>query len=86
MKPGSAFLTGLFAGAVVGGVLALLYAPQSGKQTREQIKQKLSDLEKEFEAIKLKATDKSEQLRNDIEARLAELKKDLETYANPNNI
>jgi gas vesicle protein len=86
MKSGHSFLTGLLVGAVIGGILALLYAPQSGKETREQLKKKFMELEKELEAFKLKASDKSEQLRHDIEARLAELKKEFETYANPNNI
>lgn len=34
------FGIGLAAGAVVGGVLALLFAPQSGKETRELIRDK----------------------------------------------
>lgn len=34
------FGIGLAAGAVVGGVLALLFAPQSGKKTRELIRDK----------------------------------------------
>jgi gas vesicle protein len=31
---------GLLAGAAIGGTLALLYAPQSGKETRQMIKDK----------------------------------------------
>lgn len=31
---------GLVAGAVIGGVIALLYAPKTGKETRELIKDK----------------------------------------------
>ena len=34
------FGIGLLAGAVVGGILALLFAPQSGKETRQLIKDK----------------------------------------------
>ncbi|MDO8491164.1 MAG: YtxH domain-containing protein [Dehalococcoidia bacterium] len=34
------FGLGLLTGAVIGGVIALLYAPQSGKETRQQIKDK----------------------------------------------
>jgi gas vesicle protein len=33
---------GLLTGAVIGGVLALLYAPKSGKETRQLIKDKTS--------------------------------------------
>ncbi len=34
------FGIGLLAGAVIGGVIALLYAPKSGKETREMLKSK----------------------------------------------
>ncbi len=34
------FLSGLLVGAVVGVVLGLLFAPQSGKETRELVKTK----------------------------------------------
>ena len=37
------FGIGLLAGAVIGGVVALLYAPQSGIETRQLIKDKASD-------------------------------------------
>ncbi len=84
MKPGNSFITGLLAGALVGGVIALLYAPKSGKETREQIKRKLADLEAEFETLKEKAAGKSEQIRKDIEAKLAELRKDLEAFSSNN--
>ena len=38
MKSGNSFLTGLLTGAAIGGIIALLYAPKSGKETREQTK------------------------------------------------
>jgi gas vesicle protein len=38
------FGLGLLAGAVIGGVVALLYAPQSGKETRQLVKDKTSDV------------------------------------------
>ena len=33
---------GLLTGAVIGGVIALLYAPKTGKETRQLIKDKAS--------------------------------------------
>lgn len=36
----AAFGIGLAAGAVIGGAVALLYAPRSGKETRELLKSK----------------------------------------------
>ena len=37
-KSGAAFVEGLFLGAVIGGALALLFAPQTGKETRDWLK------------------------------------------------
>lgn len=48
------FGIGLLAGAVIGGVIALIYAPQSGEETRQQIKEKTSEV---TGAIKAKASD-----------------------------
>jgi gas vesicle protein len=78
MKQASSFIAGLIAGAAIGGVLALLYAPESGKDTRERIKQKLGDLEKEFETLKGKAAQKSSNIRKDLADKLAELQKEIE--------
>ena len=47
------FGVGLLAGAVIGGVIALLYAPRSGKETRELIKDKVTGA---VDAIKEKTT------------------------------
>jgi gas vesicle protein len=48
------FGIGLLAGAVIGGVIALLYAPQSGKETRQQIKEKATEV---AGAVKEKASE-----------------------------
>jgi gas vesicle protein len=48
------FGIGLLAGAVIGGVIALLYAPQSGKETRQMIREKTGNA---VDAIKEKAGD-----------------------------
>jgi gas vesicle protein len=79
MKPVSSFITGLLAGAAIGGVIALLYAPKSGKETRDQLKQKLEDLEKEYENLKGKASEKTGQIRKDLAERLAKLQRDIES-------
>lgn len=34
---GNGFLGGLLAGLVVGGILAILYAPEKGKKTRKKV-------------------------------------------------
>jgi gas vesicle protein len=81
MKPLNSFISGLLAGAAIGGIIALLYAPQSGKETREQIKQKFEDLEKELEALKVKAGQKSEKVKKDIASRLAEIKNEIDNLS-----
>jgi gas vesicle protein len=39
-RDASSFLTGLLVGAVLGVAIGFLYAPQSGKETRELLKEK----------------------------------------------
>jgi gas vesicle protein len=81
MKSVSSFIAGLLAGAAIGGTIALLYAPHSGKETREKLKIKLTDLEKEFETIKGKASQKSDKVRKDIADKLNDLQRDLENLS-----
>jgi len=38
------FGIGLLAGAIIGGVFALLYAPKAGKETRKLIKDKATEV------------------------------------------
>lgn len=51
-KSSNTFFTGLMLGAVIGGAMALLYAPQSGSETRRIVKEKISDMkEKTSKAV-----------------------------------
>ena len=43
-KTSAGFGTGLLIGAVIGGAIALLYAPKSGKETRQLIKDKTTEV------------------------------------------
>jgi gas vesicle protein len=81
MKPVSSFITGLLTGAAIGGIIALLYAPQSGKETREDVRQKLGDLEKEFETLKGKAAQKSDHIRKEMADKLADLQREIENLS-----
>ncbi len=81
MKTTGSFISGLLAGAAIGGVIALLFAPQSGKETREQLKGKFEELEKEFETLKGKASRKSGQIKDDLAKKLAELQKEIENLS-----
>jgi len=38
------FGIGLLSGALIGGVIALLYAPKTGKETRQLIKDKVTEV------------------------------------------
>jgi len=38
------FGIGLLSGVVIGGIIALLFAPQSGKETRQMIKNKATGM------------------------------------------
>lgn len=54
------FGIGLFAGAVIGGVVALLYTPKTGKETRQYIKEKAGDV---VTGVKEKTGDVMESVR-----------------------
>lgn len=80
MKTGS-FIGGLLTGAVVGGVIALLYAPKSGKETRDDLKKRLEEYGKEMEKIKAKAKEKSKEVKEDLKNKIDDLAKEIENLA-----
>ena len=81
MKSGNSFLTGLLAGAAIGGIIALLYAPKSGKETREQLKNKFTELEKELENLKSQASQKTGKIKDDLAQKLADLQREIENLS-----
>ncbi len=68
MKSFGGFLIGLLSGAVIGGGLAMLFAPSSGAETRAQIQESSSRLSNE---VREAAASKAEELK----AELARLQK-----------
>jgi gas vesicle protein len=58
------FVCGLALGALVGGAVALLYAPMKGEDTRRMLKQKAEELE-----------DKASDVLSSVEQTAAKLKK-----------
>jgi len=46
----SSFFSGFFVGALIGGATALLLAPQSGEETRDQLREKGIELREKAEA------------------------------------
>ena len=55
------FGIGLLSGALIGGVIALLYAPQTGKETRQMIKDKATEV---VDAVKEKSSGVVEALKS----------------------
>ncbi|HEX8035799.1 MAG TPA: YtxH domain-containing protein [Ktedonobacterales bacterium] len=45
-KSGSGFFWGFVLGLIVGGILAILYAPQPGDETRQQLSEQSIELRK----------------------------------------
>ncbi|MCW3807235.1 YtxH domain-containing protein [Plebeiibacterium marinum] len=95
MRNSGLFFGGMIAGAILGAGTALLFAPQKGSETRDQLKQKLNDLEKEMvntkEKLKVKGGELKEELKTKIhnieekiEKLLDEYKKTLEPTSSAN--
>jgi gas vesicle protein len=68
---GPNFLTGLLLGGIIGAVLGLLFAPQPGEQTREQLRGKVDEFvslgKSAWEEGKEAATQKGEELKTKFE-------------------
>ncbi len=56
------FLTGLLVGGLTGSIIALLYAPTSGKKLRRKIGDKTEDLIEEAEEIIETGKEKTEKI------------------------
>lgn len=72
---GLEFFKGLLFGGAIGAVVGLLYAPKSGRETREELKQKGKEYKDDAEAKLELAQKRAEEL-------LDEVKKQLEEYRN----
>lgn len=68
-----AFLIGFVVGGLTGAVVALLFAPQSGEETRALIKEKSIELKDKVEVSAEEAYARAEQLAVDTRARANEL-------------
>ena len=60
-----------FIGATLGAGLGLLFAPKTGKQTREDLKKKMEEVLKEVKTINI------EDVKNDITKKVNEIQKEL---------
>ncbi len=60
------FLAGAVLGGAVGAGVALLFAPQSGEETRKMLKEKAEDLSKELDEVKKEIKPKMKKAREDL--------------------
>lgn len=75
-------IIGFIAGSVVGAVLALLYAPKSGKELRADIKEKTNDLVDKGEEYIAHAKSKATEIINEGKKKSDSLLSDARKQAN----
>ncbi len=76
------FLAGTLLGAAAGGMLALLLAPQSGEQTRQQIKESSIELREKAVEASTKAYEQAQEMTARSRIALEERVADLEAAIN----
>lgn len=64
------FTAGLILGAIAGAVVALLYAPKTGRETRELLKQKAEEAREKAEEIVEKAKEAAATARERVEQKI----------------
>jgi gas vesicle protein len=74
-RHGRAVFTGVVLGGVAGAITALLLAPQSGKDTRNRIQNRVAD-------ARLRTTEKVEATLGQIRSRAGEIKAEVGNQAN----
>nr|WP_321410261.1 YtxH domain-containing protein [uncultured Carboxylicivirga sp.] len=79
MKNTGLFLGGLLTGAALGASIALLYAPQKGSETRDQLKAKLKEMEAELETLRNKIKVKGGELKDEMKKKMHDLENRIET-------
>jgi gas vesicle protein len=72
-KSTKSFMLGFLAGSAIGAIIALLYAPKSGKETREDLKKRASHLLNEADEYFELAKHKTLDLMNEAKKKSEEL-------------
>ena len=67
------FLAGFVIGGVTGAIVALLFAPQSGEETRAVIKEKSIELHDKASKIVEEGLSKAEQVTGEVKKRASEV-------------
>ncbi len=78
MRNRGLFFGGMIAGAIVGAAAALLFAPQKGSETRDQLKNKLNELEKEMQNTKDKLKVKGGELKEELKEKIHNIEQKIE--------
>ncbi|MBN1921794.1 MAG: YtxH domain-containing protein [Anaerolineae bacterium] len=76
-----AFLTGFFVGGLIGAAAAILFAPQSGEETRDQLAHKAGELTEQATKVADEARARAEKALGDAREKLNEATQDLQTRA-----
>ncbi len=76
---GSEFFKGFLFGGIAGAIIALLYAPKSGKEVREDIRKISADLTDDAQVTLKSAQQKAETLFEETKKQLEELRKEAES-------
>ena len=76
---GSEFFKGFLIGGIAGAVIALLNAPKSGKEVREDIRKISADLTDDAQVTLKSAQQKAEALFEETKKQLEELRKEAES-------
>jgi gas vesicle protein len=76
-KRPAGFFTGLFLGGLAGAVTALLLAPQSGQETRQQLQDKAAKLSEQTSATVGDVVSQARTKRDEVKATLTEKAKEL---------
>lgn len=78
-KSGKSFLVGLIAGGAIGALIALLFAPKSGKELRADLKTKGEEYLDEAEKYISEAREKAKELINEGKKRSDKIISDAKT-------
>lgn len=70
MKSSAKVLVALAAGAAIGGVLGILFAPDKGSATREKISDKAKDVTDSIKDYVALSKEKLEKMKENLEAKL----------------
>ncbi|MFQ5603165.1 MAG: YtxH domain-containing protein [bacterium] len=73
------FFKGFLFGGIVGAVIAILYAPKSGKEVREDLRTRSLELRGDAEAKLQLAQKKAEAILEETKKKLEELRKETQT-------